>query len=234
MPTHRHNNLDPLMDLLGHRFDDDRLLKQALTHPSYATTKRQKAAKSSPYERLEFLGDRVLGLVIAHWLYDLYPDVDEGELAKRHAALVNRDALKETALRLGLEQYLILAHGEEVNADRKNLAVLSDATEGMIGALYLDGGLAPAERFIKTYWDQMIRSDAAPSDPKTTLQEFAQSKRLPLPTYKEISRSGPAHEPHFVIEVTMQGYPPQKGEGISKRLAEKAAATRLLEEVTKK
>ncbi|MDX9690403.1 MAG: ribonuclease III [Proteobacteria bacterium] len=233
MPIRRHNNLDPLMGLLGHRFADDRLLKQALTHPSFTTAKRHKAGKISPYERLEFLGDRVLGLVIAHWLYDLYPDVAEGELAKRHASLVNRDALKETALKLGLEPYLVLAQGEEVNVDRKNLAVLSDATEGIIGAMYLDGGLAPAERFIKKYWDQMIRIDAMPSDPKTTLQEFAQSKRLPLPTYNEIERSGPAHEPHFVIEVMMQGYPPQQGEGTSKRLAEKAAATRLLEKVTK-
>ncbi len=221
------HDLPLLMKQIGYNFAQESLLRDALTHPSTKTRK----SKACAYERLEFLGDRVLGLVIAHWLYELYPDADEGAMAKRHAALVNRDALKKVGLELGLGQQIALAAGEKANEARKNLAAISDATEGIIGALYLDGGLAVAERFIKHYWESEIRAEHAPTDPKTVLQEYVQGRQKPLPVYREVGRSGPAHAPHFVIEVSIKGHDPVQAEGPSKREAEKLAALRLLQEI---
>lgn len=231
MPLRKPIDYEALAEKLGHVFRDPTLLQDALTHPSLTGTKTRSSFSS--YERLEFLGDRVLGLVVAHWLYEIYPQAAEGELAKRHAALVNRDALKEIALAIHLDTHLRLARGEEKNAPRKNLAALSDAMEGIIGALYLDGGLDIARDFIKRYWAPHIRAEATPADPKTTLQEYAQGKGLPLPVYKVIERSGPPHAPCFKIAVEVRGYQAIIAEGGSKREAEKAAAQGLLAEITK-
>src|SRR5271168_5383526 len=137
-------NLAVLADKLGHQFATPRLLEDALTHPSLSGARSRK--KGAPYERLEFLGDRVLGLAIAEWLYETFPNADEGEMAKRHAALVNREALRAVAQEIGLGQFVRLARGENaspgVGGDRKNIATLPDAMEAVIGALYLDGGLS--------------------------------------------------------------------------------------------
>ena len=179
-----------LANRLGHSFEDPQKLQDALTHPSLAGF-RQRKKGTMPYERLEFLGDRVLGLVIAAWLYEKYPDANEGELAKRHAALVNREALRVVALEIELGQHLRLARGEEAGAARKNLATLPDAMEAVIGALYLDGGLEAARKFIRRYWQKEIAIEQAPADPKTALQEWAQGKGLPLPQYKVVEHSGP-------------------------------------------
>ncbi len=222
---------EKLEEKLGHDFAQPELLAGALTHPSLAGGKSKKEKTSSAYERLEFLGDRVLGLVIAAWLYELYPTANEGELAKRHAALVNRDALKKVAEDVGLENALRLAHGESVGVGRKNLAAMADAMEAVIGAMYLDGGLAPAERFIRRYWDASIHEAHAPADPKTVLQEWAQGRGLPLPEYRVVERSGPAHAPRFTIEVHVKGHEPAAAKGNSKREAEKAAAIALLERI---
>lgn len=224
---------EELAKKLGHAFKDIALLEAALTHPSLAASPSRKKAGASAYERLEFLGDRVLGLVIAGWLYQLFPAAAEGELAKRHAALVNRDALKLVAQQLDLHRYLRVTQGEGAKGQRQNLAALSDATEAVIGALYLDGGLPPAEAFIRQYWEQSIHAKAAPADPKTVLQEWAQGRGLPLPVYKIVDRTGPAHAPVFMIEVSVTGYPPVQRKGESKREAEKAAAQTLFEEITK-
>lgn len=232
--TTRRDDSGGLAVRLGHVFADPALLQEALTHPSLARFKARKKSGTTPYERLEFLGDRVLGLVIAEWLYHLYPEASEGEMAKRHASLVNRDALREVAAAISLDDYLRLAQSEETNDGRKNLAALSDATEAVIGALYLDGGLAAAAQFIKRYWGDAIRAKAAPADPKTALQEWAQGQGLPLPAYKVLDRSGPAHAPKFVIEVSVKGFAPLAAEGASKRIAEKEAAQALLKEIMKK
>lgn len=213
---------------LGHEFIRLELLHDALTHPSLSGTKQRKKSKSSAYERLEFLGDRVLGLIVAEWLYQLFPDSDEGDLAKRHASLVNRDPLKSIALEIGLNRHLQLAHSEDIGSSRKNVTTLSDAMESVIGALYLDGGLDAARQFIQRYWKDAIHTQVTPADPKTALQEWAQGQGLPLPVYKVVERSGPAHAPKFVIEVSVKGLEPAKAEGQSKRLAEKAAAAQLL------
>ncbi len=235
MPHRKPIDFATLAQKLGHVFSNPALLQDALTHPSLPTAKTShKASRISPYERLEFLGDRVLGLVIAHLLYDKFPDAPEGELAKRHAHLVNGDTLKEIALTLHLDEHLRLARGESANAARKNLAVLSDAMEGVIGALYLDAGYAVAESFIKRYWKDWIVLDIAPpADPKTALQEYAQGKALPLPEYSIIERTGPSHAPKFKVQVLVKGFTPMIAEGGSKREAEKKAASGLLEEIAK-
>jgi len=224
-----------LIDKLGHAFAKPDLLEQALTHPSLSggsAASRKKGA--GDYERLEFLGDRVLGLIIAEWLYEKYPAAREGELAKRHAALVNRDALRVVAEEIGLGDYLRLAGGEKPGAARKNLATLPDAMEAVIGALYCDGGLKAAGDFIHRYWQKDIAIEETPADPKTALQEWAQGQGLPLPQYKVVERSGPAHAPRFVIEASVKGHKPVKAEGNSKREAEKSAAAQLIEQVQKK
>jgi len=222
-----------LVENLGHKFKTPGLLDDALTHPSLAGFGRRKKG-AMPYERLEFLGDRVLGLVIAEWLYEKYPDAKEGDLAKRHAALVNREALRAVAKEIGLGDYLRLARGEEAGGGRKNLATLPDAMEAVIGALYLDGGMKAAQSFIHRYWQKDIALPEAPADPKTVLQEWAQGQGLPLPQYKVVEHSGPAHAPKFVIEVSVKGHPTATAEGDSKRAAQKAAAAFLLKQLAAK
>jgi ribonuclease-3 len=219
-----------LMERLGHKFGTPALLHDALTHPSLAGMRPRKKS-AMPYERLEFLGDRVLGLVIAEWLYEKYPDSNEGDLAKRHAALVNREALRAVAKEIGLGNFLRLARGEEASASRKNLATLPDAMEAMLGALYLDGGMKAARNFIHRYWQKDIAISEAPADPKTALQEWAQGQALPLPQYKVVEHSGPAHAPKFIIEVSVKGHPAASAEGDSKREAQKTAAALLLKQL---
>jgi len=223
-----------LAEKLGHVFAKMQLLQDALTHPSLAGASSRQRKKAAPYERLEFLGDRVLGLAIAEWLFETYPNADEGEMAKRHAALVNREALRAVAQEIGLGQFVRLARGEDAGAARKNLATLPDAMEAVIGALYLDGGFTAASSFIHKYWQRDIAVSETPADPKTSLQEWAQGQGLPLPVYRVIEHSGPAHAPKFVIEATVKGHPPVQAEGDSKRAAQKAAAVKLLELVHKK
>lgn len=218
----------PLIEIIGYNFSQPELLEQALTHPSLAANKSRKQATPTPYERLEFLGDRVLGLVIAHWLFTLYPNSPEGDLAKRHASLVNRDALRAIALDIKLDKHLRLARGEEPGGARKNLTTLSDAIEALIGAIYLDGGLEAARSFIQRFWQKSIAAEQAPADPKTALQEWAQGNGHALPQYRMVEHSGPAHAPKFLVEVMVAGHPAVVAEGQSKRAAEKAAAQLLL------
>lgn len=237
-----------LAEKLGHKFAVPRVLDDALTHPSLAGSRPKNNNRKQggmPYERLEFLGDRVLGLVIAEWLYATFPHADEGEMAKRHAALVNRDALRAVAQEIGLGHYVRLARGEDLSgiasagaktdagASRKNLATLPDAMEAVIGALYLDGGFDAARAFIQRYWQREIAVLETPADPKTTLQEWAQGHGLPLPVYRVIAHAGPAHAPKFTIEASVKGFTPVQAEGDSKRAAQKAAAVLLLDNVKK-
>ncbi len=226
MPAKISHDIAELCGKLGHSFTKPDFLQQALTHPSLAGKQRRKGPVA--YERLEFLGDRVLGLVIAEWLFQKFPDADEGDLAKRHAGLVNRDALRVVADQIGLGHHVLLARGEDVGAARKNLAILPDAMEAVIGALYLDGGLKPAQDFIHRYWERDIAIATAPDDPKTALQEWAQGHGLPLPTYKVLEHSGPAHAPKFVVEVIVKNHPSATAAGDSKRAAQKSAAEALL------
>lgn len=215
------DQFDALCDLLGHRFRRADLVVDALTHGSFSDQRT--------YERLEFLGDRVLGLIVAEMLLRRFPDEEEGDLAKRHVALVRQEALAEIAAGLGLGRFIRLARGEEESGGRENPAILSDVMEALLAALYLDGGLEVVRAFIEPHWTPVMETvSTPPKDAKTTLQEWAQRRGLPLPSYREVKREGPPHAPTFTVEVTVKGKRPALGEGTSKRLAEQAAADMLL------
>ncbi|CAA7623634.1 RNase III [Candidatus Terasakiella magnetica] len=223
----------PLVELcclLGHDFAQPGLLTQALTHPSALQNRRPKV--SAPYERLEFLGDRVLGLVVADMLFQYFPQEAEGALARRHAALVRRETLADVAESLGLGNRLVMARGEEEAGGRSNPGTLADACEALIGALYADGGFEIAARFVRDRWQpRMEEVLAPPKDAKTALQEWAQGLGKKLPVYTTLGTEGPAHEPAFLIGVEVEGVAPATGRGPSKRVAEQAAATAMLEKV---
>lgn len=219
--------LPELMRRLGHRFVSPALLLEALTHPSAVGRERPRS-----YERLEFLGDRVLALVLAEMLYDHFPNEAEGPLAKRLSVLAQRETLTEIALELDLGRDLILATSEEMSGGRANPTALGDALEALLGAVYLDGGMAPAAALVRRLWEPLLElAPEPPQDPKTGLQEWAQARGLPLPRYREVGRSGPPHEPLFTIEVSVTGHEPASATGRSKRAAERAAAEQLLARV---
>lgn len=222
----RDRALRQLQELLHHKFDRPALLERALTHPSVSADREHRGGD---YERLEFLGDRVLGLVVAEKLFARFPEEAEGLLARRLAKLVAKETLAAVAEDLGLGKFMRLAMGEDERQGRANPSLLSDVCEAVIAALYLDGGLPAAKRFIDEAWTHRIEEDReAPSDPKTELQEWAQARGLPLPRYSEIDRKGPPHEPIFTIRVEVSGEPAQSGQGRSKRMAEQDAAALLL------
>ena len=217
---------------LGHAFADAGLLGEAVTHPSVAGLARPGAGPRPglAYERLEFLGDRVLGLIVAEWLLERFPLEREGELARRHTLLVKRETLAAVARAIGLGDHLRLSPGERDSGGRANLTILGDACEAVIGALYLDGGLLPARAFVRRAWTGHLEgAGLVPDrDGKTRLQEWAQGRGKPLPVYEIVRRSGPAHEPEFEVSVTVTGFPPARGSGRSRRAAETEAALALL------
>ncbi len=213
---------------LGHAFADPGHLARALTHSSRA------GGGVESYERLEFLGDRVLGCLVAELLYRRFPHENEGALGKRFAALVRRETLAEVAGPGGLDlgPHLRLSRGEEESGGRENPATLSDACEAVIAALYLDGGLEAARRLVEPIWAPLLEADLTPpQDAKTRLQEWAQGLGLPLPCYEEVARSGPDHAPVFTLRVTLGDGRSAEAEGRSKRAAEQAAAAALLAEL---
>jgi len=212
-----------LTEILDYKFKDTELIRNALTH-------RSAAGRGEPtYERLEFLGDRVLALVIADLLYEHFPDEEEGALAKRLVALVRRETLAEVAVKLDLGSLINLSKGEVDAGGRENPAILSDVCEAVIGAIHRDGGLAAAHRFIDRHWRELMTNEKTPpKDAKTSLQEWAQGKGYDLPEYRTVGRTGPDHAPIFTIEVRVAKYPPEQGEGATKRMAEQVAAELLL------
>jgi ribonuclease-3 len=220
------SDLDDLQEKLGHRFSDQALLKRALTHAS------AHAVLSN--ERLEFLGDRVLGLVVSEKLHALYPDDAEGALALKFNAMARGAACARAAEEAGLSEHIILAQSEKASGGRHKPAILSGACEAVIAALYLDGGMAAARSFVERYWTGNFETlNADMRDAKTRLQEWAQArgKNAVGPIYNLIAREGPDHAPRFVVEVTVPNIAPERGEGGSKREAEQDAATRLLAKV---
>lgn len=211
-------------EILNYRFRDASLLADALTHPS-----RRAGGKVSAYERLEFLGDRVLGLVIAEVLLRHFPDEPEGDLARRHAALVRAETCAMVAQQWELQKHLQAASSEFTDGEITNTSTLSDAAEALIGAVYLDSDFVTVQAIVARFWAPLLNADLAPpQEPKTALQEWAQGRGLPLPEYREVSRTGPDHAPEFMIEVSVKGQPPQQASGTSRRAAEKAAAEKLL------
>ena len=248
-PAARHQLTDPASDedergpvvqyrvaeaILGHRFARPGLLHEALTHRSAAHGRRGQHRRGErrgvgSNERLEFIGDRVLALIIAQWLIERFPDEQEGELGPRHAHLVSRKVLAVIAQTAGLSDAVAVAPNEARAGVGQLANVLADAMEATIGALYLDAGLECAQRFVRAAWQSSMDAQVLPpKDPKTALQEKLMAQGLPLPSYQVSGRSGPSHAPEFVITVSACGEV-GTGRAGTKRLAERAAAAELLE-----
>ena len=212
--------------MTGVRFADPALLAQALTHSNDAA----RGCEGRDYERLEFLGDRVLGLVIAEELFRRYPGEGEGLLARRLNQLVRRETCAEVARRLGLHELMRTAKTAERAQVQASQKVLADLCESVIAAIYLDQGLEAARSFIISMWRPLFERHAQPPrDAKSALQEWAAARGLPPPTYEEVARTGPDHAPEFTVRVSVSGLGRETGAGPSKRAAEQAAAGRLLE-----
>lgn len=214
--------------ILGYRFTRSDLPREALTHRSALQGKRSAPGSSkTSNERLEFIGDRVLGLLIAEWLAERFPDEQEGELGRRLASLVSQPVLARVAETIGLGEALSVAPGEARAGVKRRATVLADALEAALGAIYLDGGLEPAREFVRRAWDGAMTAQAAPpKDAKTALQEWAQKHGLELPEYAVSARSGPPHVPVFEVTVSVGEW---RGTGTagSKRAAEQLAAEHL-------
>lgn len=217
------NRLADLQSRLGYQFGRPELLQQALTHASLGS------GTGLNNERMEFLGDRVLALLIADLLLVHYPDADEGDLAQRLNALVRRETCTAVAADLQLGACLNLSAAETATGGRDKPAILGDACEALIGALYQDGGMVTARQFVETFWTPRLAGlSAAPGDAKSALQEWSQARKLGTPVYTVTSRAGPDHAPLFEIEVSLPGQRAQTGAGASKRDAERAAALAML------
>ncbi len=212
-----------LEEKIGYTFRDPTLLENALTHSSYANEHREKGMPSN--ERLEFLGDSILGLVVADHLYRTRPDLPEGDLTRIRAALVCESSLVEVAKSLDLGSYLKLGKGEESGGGRHRPSIQADAVEAMLAAVYLDGGIGQARKLIHTL---VIRQEqektAAGRDYKTALQELVQRESGQVLSYRLVGESGPDHAKTFSMEVLLNGQPIGSGEGRSKKEAEQAAA----------
>ena len=212
-----------LEETLGHKPVNPGLFERALTHASLG---------EDNYERLEFLGDRVLGFTIADWLYGLFPDEPEGKLSRRLNVLVSRGTCAEIAREVGVAAQLKLGKQALADGAFESDNILGDVVESLIGALWLDGGLEAARRFIRAAWASRVDShDKAPKHPKSALQEWAAANNRKAPAYEIVGRSGPHHAPTFIIRVSIKGIGDAEAEGLNKQEAETAAAEALLEKL---
>jgi ribonuclease-3 len=213
-----------LAQRLGHEFRDSSLLERALTHPSISS------GRDATYERLEFLGDRVLGLAVAHMLVEAFPQANEGELSPRLNLLVRRETCAEIAEALDIGRDIRMSEGEALSGGRRKAAILADVIEALIGAVFLDAGFEAAAAVVDRHWRaRMMRPAVRLRDAKTELQEWAHARGLASPAYRELGRSGPDHDPQFSVAVDVDGYAASEGRGRSKRLAEQSAAQAFLE-----
>lgn len=215
-----------LESTIGYAFADGPLLEQALTHISAL---KGAQGRSGSYQRLEFLGDHVLGLAISDMLFKAFPRANEGELSRRLADLVRRESCADVARAIDLGASLRLGASEANAGGRARIAILADVCESLIGAIFLDGGYQAASAFVERFWADRMRTPARPlRDPKTVLQEWAQAHGLPTPSYREVERTGPHHDPVFRVAVILPNREPAEGKGRSKRAAEQAAAALML------
>jgi ribonuclease-3 len=230
--------LDELQEVIHYCFNDASLLTEALTHASTLASARREAPgkiRSRSNERLEFLGDRVLGLVVAHLLIETYPHEPEGGLTHRHSMLVRRDTLADVAVEIGLEQWIEVAHGGRGSGGMTNPTILADACEALIGAVFLDGGYVPAAEMVRRYWQSRVADmTESPRDAKTMLQVWALARARSLPAYRVLDSEGPAHAPVFTVQVEIEGLGSAVAEAGAKRTAEQAAAAMLLEQLESK
>ena len=225
---------EDLHHIIGYEFARRELLQEALTHPSALAVERRRERRRKfvkrGYERLEFLGDRVLGLVVADLLWRRFDDEPEGDLTRRHTHLVRREALARIAEVIGLGRHLVLSRAEAAAGAAGNPGILADAFEALIAAIYLDGGFAAASAFVARFWGPLIEEmEEPPRDPKTALQEWAQARGLGLPAYDLVATSGPDHAPLFTVAASVAGGDPATATASSKRLAEARAAAKLLD-----
>lgn len=212
-----------LGERIGYVFGDAERLQRALTHAS------ARGSEGADYERFEFLGDRVLGLVVADMLFHTFPGADEGELSRRLNALVNAETCAEIAEEIGLHEFVLAGKELKALTGRKRTNLRADVMEALIAAVYLDGGMEAARRMILAHWEKRAENVlAARRDAKTGLQEWAHQKSGIAPVYEVESRKGPDHDPEFTVMVRVDGYEPARGLGRSKREAEQAAAAALL------
>ena len=207
----------------GRRPSDLTLFERALTHASHG---------GDHYERLEFLGDRVLGLAMATWLYEIFPDEPEGKLSRRLNMLVARETCADVARELEVAEWMRLGKQARDDGAIDSDNVLGDVTEALIGALYLDSGMDAAAAFVRSAWGERVSTaDKAPKHPKSALQEWAAANDRRPPAYTLTDRSGPSHAPKFVVEVEIKGVGAASAEGLSKQEAETEAAAKLLEQL---
>jgi ribonuclease-3 len=215
-------------DAIGYRFKDGTLLDRAMTHRSAAQGKTAELSN----ERLEFLGDRVLGLIMVETLLERFPNTREGDLAPRLNSLVSRETCAHIGADLGLGRFLLVDRAERSAGGHEKPSLLSNAAEAVIGAIYIDGGLEKARKFVLKRWTTMLKaSQDKPRDPKSALKEWAQGEGLPAPTYRHDARSGPDHAPVFTATVHVDGHKPAEGLGPSKQDAERSAARAMLAQI---
>ena len=228
---------EALPHIIGYEFARRELFEEALTHPSALVPERRRHRCRTPvkrsYERLEFLGDRVLGLVVADHLWRRFAGEPEGDLTRRHTHLVRRQALVRVAEAIGLGRYLVLSRAEAAAGAAGNPGILADACEALIAAIYLDGGFEAASAFVQRFWEPLIEEmEEPPRDPKTALQEWAQARGLALPAYELMATSGPDHAPLFTVMASVASGDRASATASSKRIAEAKAAALLLDRLT--
>ncbi len=214
-----------LETVIGYTFSDKKLLERALTHSS---SKSKKNTEDN--ERLEFLGDRVLGLIVAETLLSKFTNESEGDIAKRHTSFVCKEQLVEIAKKISLTDFIKMSEGEIREGGKTNESIMADGIEALLGAIYLDSNIDGAKAFINKFWDFDVNKEP-PVDAKTAIQEWAQSKGLGLPEYRLVSQSGTDHNPIFEMEVIVTNNKPVKGQGSNKKEAEKSAAQEFLNNI---
>jgi ribonuclease III len=218
---------------LGHCFARPELLAEAVTHPSALAPEGRRGRRPKPasrgYDRLEFLGDRVLGLVVADLLWRRFDSEPEGLLTRRHTSLVRRETLARVAERIGLGRHVVLSRAEAAAGAAANPGILADACEAVIAAIFIDGGFEAAAGFVRRFWEPLIAEmEGPPRDPKTALQEWAQARGLGLPHYELVATSGPDHAPRFTVAASVSSGSSATATASSKRTAEAGAAAVLL------
>jgi len=229
----REEQLDKLQVALGIKFNDKRILNQALVHRSYLN---EHGHELSDNERLEYLGDSVLGLVVNEYLFKRFEDYNEGELAKIKSVVVSENILSEAALELGIGPFLLMGRGEETTGGRERASILANALEAIIGAYYLDSGFKDLRRFVLGFLKkhiERINSMTYQRDPKTALQEYVQKKYKARPVYEVVAEIGPDHNKEFSVRLLINGSEIITGAGASKRKAEMAAAASALRRIEK-
>jgi ribonuclease-3 len=213
---------DDVEKIIGYQFKDRHFLERALTHSS--------TGDEYNYQRLEFLGDRVVGLVFADALFQIFRGENEGGLAKRHTALVQGLSLYAIGQAHGLNEFILFSDAEKGAGGAQNENIIGDVVESLLGAIYIDGGYSAAQEVVLRLWGDNIETlEKAPQDPKTELQEWVQARQLPLPEYEIILKDGPDHSPIFTVQLTVLGYDAINDQGPSRRQTEKTVARKMLE-----